>query len=332
MDKIVECVPNISEGRDLEKVKSVVEAIERTGAIVLSSEPEATYNRTVITIVGDPETVVDGAFACVRATTSVIDMAQHQGEHPRMGAADVVPFVPVRGVTMAGCATLARKLARRVGDQIGIPVYLYGEAARKPERANLANVRKGQYEALPEKLTDPEWMPDFGPAKFIAKSGATAIGARQFLIAYNINLDTQDVPLATRIAKTIRESGYKKGDETIPGLFPAVKGMGFALETPTRKLAQVSMNLVDYTVTNMHVVYDKVKELAAAEGVTVTGSEIVGLVPLATIVQSGRHYGGADLDDRAAVAAAIDGLGLSDLAPFDPEKKILEFLIAARHV
>ncbi|MDP8221982.1 MAG: glutamate formimidoyltransferase [Candidatus Lernaella stagnicola] len=330
MNQIVECVPNISEGRDQAKIDSVLEAIKRTGAIVLSAEAEATYNRTVITIVGDPETIVDGAFACIRAATSMIDMQQHQGEHPRMGAADVVPFVPVKGVTMADCARLARKLGRRVGDQIGIPVYLYGEAARRPERTNLAKVRKGQYEGLLEKLSDPEWTPDFGPAKFVPASGATAIGARQFLIAYNVNLATEDVGFANTIAKTLRESGYKKDGERIPGLFQAVKGMGFALEVPGRKLAQVSMNLVNYKVTNMHVVYDKIVELAAEKDVQVTGSEIVGLLPLVALAESGRHYGGADLDDAAAVRAAAEGLGLADLAPFDPDEKVLEYLIAKR--
>jgi glutamate formiminotransferase/formiminotetrahydrofolate cyclodeaminase len=328
MERIVECVPNISEGRDLEKVRVVVDAIKRTGAKVLSFEPEATYNRTVITFVADPETATDGAFACVRAALQVIDMRQHHGEHPRMGAADVVPFVPVRGVTMADCANLARRLGRRVGDQLGVPVYLYGEAARKPDRQNLATVRKGEYEGLPEKLTDRDWAPDFGPAKFVPESGAVIIGARQFLIAYNVNLAAADVPLANRIGKTIRTSGYKKGDQQIPGLFPAVKAMGFALETPQRKLAQVSINLVDYTQTNMHVVYEKIKELAQADGVAVTGSEIVGLVPLEAIAESGRFYAGEAADDRAAVEAAIRGLGLSDLAPFDPDQKVLDFVIA----
>jgi len=327
MSQLVECVPNISEGRDKDKIKTVTEAIARTGATVLSVEPEATYNRTVITLVGDPEAIVDGAFACVRAACSVIDMSSHEGEHPRMGAADVVPFIPVAGVTMADCATLARKLGRRVGDQIGIPVFLYGEAARKSERYNLAEVRRGQYEGLEEKLKDRNWAPDFGPAKFVPESGACIIGARQFLIAYNINLETDDVKLANKIAKTIRTSGYKDGDKRIPGLFPAVKGMGFALETGDRKLAQVSMNLVDFTQTNMHVVYDKVAELAAEMGTKVTGSEIVGLVPKVAIAEAGRHYGGADLDDAAAIEAAIKGLGLADLAPFEADKKVLELLI-----
>lgn len=328
MERIVECVPNVSEGRDPEKIKAIVEAIKRTGATVLSAEPEATYNRTVITFVGEPNTVLDGAFACIRAAVAMIDMRSHTGEHPRMGAADVVPFVPVRGITMADCAMLARKLGRRVGDQIGIPVYLYGEAARKPERADLAVVRKGQYEGLAKKLTERDWAPDFGPARFIPEAGATIIGARQFLIAYNVNLDTEDVAIANRIAKIIRSSGYKKGEETIPGLFPAVKGLGFELQTPNRKLTQVSMNLVDYTKTNMHVVYDKISELAVADGVRVTGSEIVGLLPLAAITEAGRHYGGRDLDDRAATTAAIEGLGLNDLAPFAADEKILEFKIA----
>ena len=328
MEKIIECVPNISEGRDLEKIKTVVEAIKRAGAKVLSFEPEATYHRTVITLVGDPDTVLDGAFACIRSACQVIDMRQHHGEHPRMGAADVVPFVPVRGVTMAECAALARKLGRRVGDQIGIPVYLYGEAARKPEYQNLADVRKGEYEGLAEKLKDRAWAPDFGPAKFVPESGAVIIGARQFLVAYNVNLASDNVPLAGRIGKAIRTSGYKKGDQHVPGLFPAVKAMGFALETGNRKIAQVSMNLVDFTQTNMHTVYEKVKEMAAAEGETITGSEIVGLVPLAALGEAGRFYGGAELDDRAAVELAIQRLGLGDLAPFDPDKKVLEYVIA----
>lgn len=328
MEKIVECVPNISEGRDLEKINLVVEAVRRTGAKVLSFEPEATYNRTVITLVGDPDTVLDGAFACVRAACQFIDMRQHRGEHPRMGAADVVPFVPVRGVTMADCAMLARKLGRRVGDQVGIPVYLYGEAARKPECRNLANIRKGEYEGLAEKLQDRDWAPDFGPAKFIPESGAAIIGARPFLIAYNVNLETADVPLANRIGKAIRTSGTKRGDQQVPGLFPAVKAMGFALAVGDRTIAQVSMNLVDFNQTNLHMVYEKVRELAAAEGARVTGSEIVGLTPLAAIGAAGRYYGGAELDDRAAVAAAIAHLGLGDLAPFDPDKKVLEYVIA----
>ena len=279
MKAIVECVPNISEGRDQSRIDQVVEAIKRTGAKLLSVEPEATYNRTVITMVGDPEVITDGAFATVRAACQVIDMRQHHGEHPRMGAADVVPFVPVRGVTMADCARLARKLGRRVGDQIGIPVYLYGEAARKPERRNLAEVRRGQYEGLAEKLQDRNWAPDFGPARFVPESGACIIGARQFLIAYNINLDAADVEIANNIARVIRASGYRQGDARVPGLYSSVKAMGFALETPDRKIAQVSINLTDFTQTNMHVVYDKVVELAREHGVGVTGSEIVGLVP-----------------------------------------------------
>lgn len=327
MKQLVECVPNISEGKNKEKIDFVAEAIRHTGVKLLSVEPEATYNRTVITFVGSPDLVIDGAFACVRATCSVVDMRIHRGEHPRMGAADVVPFIPVSGVNIARCAQLARKLGCRVGDQIGIPVYLYGEAARKPERRNLAVVRKGQYEGLEDKLKNRDWAPDFGPGKFVPASGACIIGARKFLIAYNINLETDDVGTANKIANIIRTSGYKKGDELVAGLFPAVKGMGFALETEDRKIAQVSMNLVDFTRTNMHVVFDKVSELAVELGTKVTGSEIVGLVPKTAVVQSGRHYGGADLDETAAVSAAIEGLGLSDLVPFQPEKKVLELLI-----
>jgi glutamate formiminotransferase/formiminotetrahydrofolate cyclodeaminase len=329
MDRIVECVPNVSEGRDLEKIKTIADAIRRAGAKVLSVEPEATYNRTVITFVAEPDTAVEGAFACVRAACQLIDMRGHHGEHPRMGAADVVPFVPVRGVSMADCAQFARKLGRRVGDQIGIPVYLYGEAARKPERRDLAAVRKGEYEGLAERLANRNWAPDFGPAKFVPESGASAVGARQFLIAYNVNLATADVALANRIAKAIRTSGHKQGERQIPGLFPAVKAMGFMLQAGTRTLAQVSINLVDFTQTNMHVVFEKVKELAAADGVAVTGSEIVGLTPLAALAQAGRFYGGAGLDDRAAADAAAKGLGLADLASFEVVKKVLEYVIEA---
>ena len=327
MMQLVECVPNVSEGRDPEKIKLITDAIERTGVTLLSVEREATYHRTVITFIGEPELVIDGAFACIRSACTLIDMSQHTGEHPRIGAADVVPFIPVAGVTMKECAQMARKLGRRVGDQIGIPVYLYGEAARKPDRKNLADIRKGEYEGLCAKLEDREWAPDFGPARFIPRSGACIIGARPFLIAYNVNLKTENVDLANQIARTVRTIGYKDGDKKIPGLFPCVKGLGFALKTERRSLAQVSMNLVDYTQCNMPVVYEKIKELAVALGTEVSGSEIVGLVPLAALVEAGRYYGGVAMEDRAAVNLAVEKLGLSDLAPFDPDQKVLQYLI-----
>ena len=339
---IVECVPNFSEGRN----KSVIDQITRAlgaveGAAVLDVDPGQATNRTVVTLVGTPDAVVEAAFQGIKAAALLIDMRTHSGEHPRMGATDVCPFVPISGITMEECAELARRLGQRVGDELGIPVYLYECAASRPERRNLADVRKGEYEALAQKLADPEWKPDFGPAAFNAKSGATVIGARQFLIAYNVNLNTRDRRLANDVAFAVREGGRAKRDADgeivrhpdgnsvkVPGRLKAVKGVGWFIEEYDR--AQISMNLVDYTVSPPHAAFDACEEEARARGLRATGSELVGLIPLEAMLMAGRHYlrrqkRSTGIPERQLVETAIQSLGLREIAPFDPDEKIIEY-------
>jgi glutamate formiminotransferase/formiminotetrahydrofolate cyclodeaminase len=346
MKKIVECVPNFSEGRDLRVVEAITAEITAvTGVKLLGADPDKDYNRTVVTFVGEPQAVVQAAFAATQKAAQLIDMTRHKGEHPRLGATDVVPFVPVSGVTMEECVGLAQEYARRVGEELNIPVYLYEEAASRPERRNLAKVRKGEYEGLPEKLKDPEWKPDYGPASFNAKSGGTIAGARVFLIAYNVNLETNDVEIAQTIAQNIRESGRVLKDDKgqtirdeagkakrIPGTLKAVKAMGVLLEE--HDIAQVSINLVNYEVTPPHVAFEEVRKEGAKLGVEVMGSEIVGLTPLKALLMAARHHLSAkgksvDLPERELVSVANDYLGLSQLQTFDPDQKIIEFQIGA---
>jgi len=347
MKKIVECVPNFSEGRDLQVIEAITAEIGAVeGVKLLGADADKDYNRTVVTFVGQPQAVVEAAFAATRKAAQLIDMTQHKGEHPRFGATDVVPFVPVSGVTMEECVQLANEYGRRVGEELGIPVYLYEEAATRPERRNLAKVRKGEYEGLAEKMKDAQWKPDYGPETFNAKSGATIAGARVFLIAYNVNLDSNEVHSAQIIAQNIRESGRVLKDQKgqtvrdkagkakrVPGTLKAVKGMGVLLEE--HDIAQVSMNLVNYKITPPHVAFEEVKKEGAKLGVGVTGSEIVGVTPLEALLMAARHHLGsqgksADLSERELVAEAVDYLGLSDLQPFDPDQKIIEFQIGAR--
>ena len=346
MKKIVECVPNFSEGRDrqiIEAIAAEITAVE--GVKLLGVDPDKDYNRMVVTFVGEPQAVVQAAFAATQKAGQLIDMAKHKGEHPRLGATDVVPFVPVSGVTMEECVSLAHDYARRVGEQLGIPVYLYEEAATKPERRNLAQVRKGEYEGLPEKLKDPAWKPDYGPTSFNAKSGGTIAGARVFLIAYNVNLDTNDVDVAQAIAQNIRESGRVLKDDKgqtirdelgkakrIPGTLKAVKAMGVLLAE--HDITQVSINLVNYEVTPPHVAFEEVKRQGAKLGAKVTGSEIVGLTPLKALLMAARHHldiqgRSIDLSERELVGVANDYLGLSQLQTFDPDQKVIEFQIGA---
>jgi len=336
MQAIVECVPNFSEGRDLTVIRTIGDAIRTVhGVTLLSAEPDKDYNRTVVTFVGTPQAVCDAAFEATRAAARLIDMRFHKGEHPRIGATDVVPFVPVAGVSMAECVQLARRFGRRVGEELHIPVYLYEEAATRPERRNLATIRKGEYEGLPEKLRDPAWAPDFGPAVMNEKSGATVAGARVFLIAYNVNLNTNDAKIAQEIALRIRESGRVQKDAdgkpvldargqkiTVPGTLKAVKAMGVLLEA--HDIAQVSINLVNFQVTPPHVAFEEVKRQAATLGVRVTGSEIVGLTPRAALLMAGKYYAPEEQDDRKLLTIAIERLGLSQLEPFDPMKKVIE--------
>jgi glutamate formiminotransferase/formiminotetrahydrofolate cyclodeaminase len=336
MQAIVECVPNFSEGRDLTVISTIGDAIRTVhGVTLLSAEPDKDYNRTVVTFVGTPQAVCTAAFEATRAAARLIDMRFHKGEHPRIGATDVVPFVPVAGVTMAECVQLARRFGKRVGEELHIPVYLYEEAATRPERRNLATIRKGEYEGLPEKLRDPAWAPDFGPAVMNEKSGATVAGARVFLIAYNVNLNTNDAKIAQEIALRIRESGRVQKDAdgkpvldargqkiTVPGTLKSVKAMGVLLEA--HDIAQVSINLVNFQVTPPHVAFEEVKRQAATLGVRVTGSEIVGLTPRAALLMAGKYYVPEEQDDRQLLTIAIEKLGLSQLEPFDPMKKVIE--------
>lgn len=340
--KLIECVPNFSEGRDRSIIEAIAAEISRTeGAMLLDVDPGAATHRTVVTFVGPPEAVEEAAFRAIRKAAELIDMRAQRGEHPRIGATDVCPFVPVEGATMEDCVAIARRVGRRVGDELGIPVYLYEAAASSPERRSLAEIRKGEYEGLPEKLRDPRWKPDFGPVEFNPRSGATVIGAREFLIAYNVNLDTRDRTLAQIVAEAIREAGGPARDEhgrivrdetgrTLKraGRFRECRAVGWFIEEYGR--AQVSINLTNYKVTPLHAVFDACCEEAAKLGLRVTGSEIVGLVPLEAILAAGDHYlarqgksSGVPESDR--VHAAALSLGLSDVKPFDPMGKIVEY-------
>jgi len=337
MTRIVECVPNFSEGRDIRIINAIAGAISNVqGVKFLSAEPDKDYNRTVVTFIGHPAAVVEAAFRGTQKASELIDMATHKGEHPRLGATDVVPFVPVSGVTMQDCVKLAHQFGKRVGDELGIPIYLYEEAATTPERRNLSTIRKGEYEGLSQKLEDPQWKPDYGPATFHAKAGATVTGARMFLIAYNVNLNTNETKLANEIALRIRESGRVKKDASgnpvldekkqkvnIPGSLKSVKAMGVMLEA--HHIAQVSINLVNYHVTPPHVAFEEVKKEAAALGIKVSGSEIVGLTPKEALLMAGRFYDVGTKDEGKLLATAIDKLGLSQLEQFDPQKKIIEY-------
>jgi glutamate formiminotransferase/formiminotetrahydrofolate cyclodeaminase len=339
---IVECVPNFSEGRNHAVIDQITRGIQGVeGAILLDVDPGQATNRTVVTFVGEPDAVVEAAFQAIKTASQVIDMRLHSGAHARMGATDVCPFVPVSDVTMEDCAELARRLGKRVGEELEIPVYLYENAASRPERQNLADVRKGEYEGLAAKLKDPEWTPDFGPAAFNPRAGATAIGARPFLIAYNVNLNTRDRRLAHDIALDVREAGRAKRDARgeiirnpdgtavkVSGRLPAVKGVGWFIAEYDR--AQVSMNLVDYDTTPPHVAFDVIEEEAQRRGLRVTGSELVGLIPLEAVLLAGRHYlkkqgRSTGIPERRIVETAIQSLGLREISPFDPDEKIIEY-------
>jgi len=341
MEKIVECVPNFSEGNDQAVISAITGRIGAVdGVTLLGVEPDRDYNRCVVTFVGSPERVVEAAFAGTRAASELIDMRKHKGEHPRLGATDVVPFVPVSGVSTAECVTLANDYGRRVAAELGIPVYLYEEAARAPERRNLSNIRKGEYEGLAEKFRDPAWKPDYGEASFNPASGATVTGARFFLIAYNVNLATNDKQIAHEIALRIRESGRTIKDAAgtstkIPGKLKCVKAMGVHLDR--FDIAQVSINLTNYQVTPPHVAFEEVAREAAELGTSVTGSEIVGLIPKEALLMAGRHYSAADgtgapggtaASEDALIATAVERLGLGSLEPFRTRKKVIEFMIS----
>jgi glutamate formiminotransferase/formiminotetrahydrofolate cyclodeaminase len=340
--RIVECVPNISEGRDqavIEAVSGVIHQVE--GCELLDVDPGAATNRTVITFVGSPEAVLEGAFQLISKAQELIDMSQHSGEHPRFGATDVCPFVPVSGVTMEDCVELAQQLGERIGRELDVPVYLYENAASRPERRNLAHVRSGEYEALEQRLKDPVNAPDFGPAEFRPRFGALAVSAREFLIAYNVNLNSRDKRLPHEVALRIREQGRSKRDENWkivrdekgkpvkqPGRFKHLKGIGWYIDE--FDTGQVSMNLTNFRETSVHAVFDACCEEAETLGTRVTGSEIVGLVPLECMLEAGKHYlrkqnKSAGLPEAEVIEYAIRSLGLRDVTGFDPQEKIIEY-------
>ena len=347
MKQIVECVPNFSEGRNAEVIKQITDEIESVESVrLLNVDPGKATNRTVVTFVGNPESVVEAAFLAVKKASQVIDMSKHKGEHPRFGATDVCPLVPVSGISMEEVAGYARKLAERIGHELQIPVYCYEKAAFKKERRNLADVRSGEYEGLKKKLADLEWKPDFGPAKFNSKTGALAVGARNFLVAYNINLNTTSTRRANAIAFDIRERGRvkRKGDaltgEIIqdekgqpvfePGSLKSVKAIGWYIKE--YDIAQISINLTDITVTPIHIVFDEACKHAEERGVRVTGSELVGLVPLRAMLEAGKYFlkkqqRSSGVSDRELIKIAIKSLGLNDLYEFKPGEKIIEYML-----
>ena len=345
--KIVECVPNFSEGRDLKIIDQITDAIKSVkGAFLLDVDPGADTNRTVVTFVGDPDSAMEAAFQAIKKASQLIDMSKHHGAHPRMGATDVCPFVPVSGVTMDDCVEYAKKVGKRVGEELGIPIYLYEYAASKPEWKNLAEARKGEYEGLAAREGDKYWNPDFGPNKFNAKSGATAISAREFLIAYNINLNSRDKKKAHDLALSIREKGRYKRDANnkilkdkdgkklmIPGLFKNCKAVGWYIDEYNR--AQISINLTNYKITPPHLVLEKVRELAAEKGIQVTGSELVGLLPKEAILMAGKYYlnrlgESAGIPEKMIIETAVQSMGLDDLSSFDADEKVIEYAIAEK--
>ncbi|HEY0139569.1 MAG TPA: glutamate formimidoyltransferase [Thermoanaerobaculia bacterium] len=340
--KIVECVPNISEGRHPEIYHAVANAAASVpGVTLLNVDAGSDTNRTVITFVGEPHAVLEAAFRLVQKGVELIDMGTHKGAHPRIGAVDVVPFIPVANVTMDECVELARKLAERVGNELSVPVFLYEHAASAPHRRNLADVREGEYEGCARKLLDPLWQPDYGPCQFVPKTGAIVIGARKFLVAYNVNLNTLDKRLANRVAFDIRERGRIRRDEHDqpvlddkgepvwdPGLLKSVKAVGWVI--PEFGCAQVSINLTDLEVTPLHVVFDTCEERARERGLRVTGSEIVGLVPRDVLLEAGRHYLAkmgrpTGVPEVHLVQTAIRTLGLSEVKEFDPKERVIEY-------
>lgn len=348
---IIECVPNISEGRDCAKIDAIVAAAAAVdGVRVLDVDPGKATNRTVITFVGEPGPVCEAAFRLVRKAQELIDMRGHHGEHPRFGATDVCPLVPISGITLDELVPYARQLGERIGTELAIPVYLYERAASEEKRRNLANNRAGEYEGLPKKLVDPSWKPDFGPAAFtesVARSGAIAVGARKLLVAYNVNLNTTSTRRANAIAFDIREAGRVKreGDPltgkpvldangapvNIPGKLKCVKGIGWFIEE--YGIAQLSLNLTDIDVTPMHIAFDEACKSAAERGIRVTGSELVGLVPKQALLDAAdfflkRQERSLGIPEREKIKIAVKSLGLDDLAPFDPEKRVIEHLLA----
>lgn len=344
---LVECVPNFSEGRNKGVIKAITDEIEKIdGVTLLDVDPGEATNRTVVTLAGGPEEVIEAAFQSIRKAKELIDMSVHKGAHPRMGATDVCPLVPISGITTEECVELAIKLAKRVGEELKIPTYLYEYAAISPARKSLAEIRKGEYEGLSDKLNDPDWAPDYGPATFDKKAGATVIGVRDFLIAYNANLNTRDKKLATEIALNIREAGRAKRDKDgkiirdrdgkaikTKGRLRCVRAVGWYIDE--YNMAQVSINLTNYKVTSLHSVFEECCKEAEKLGLRVTGSEVVGLIPRDAMIRAGEYYlkrqgKTAGVPEKELVRIAVQSLGLSDVKPFVPLEKVIEYRVQKR--
>ena len=352
MKKLIECVPNFSEGRDTEKINIILDHIKQVDQItVLDVDPGKDTNRTVVTLVGPPEAIAEAAFQGIKIASEVLDMSKHSGTHPRMGATDVCPFIPINGVSEEECVELSKQVGKRVGEELRIPIYLYERSAQDPKRKKLPDIRKGEYEGLTDKLADPEWKPDYGPSKLHIKGGATVIGCRDFLIAYNINLNTRDHRLATDIAFELREAGRSKripnpnsknlldGEIVrhedgkpfkVPGIFKEIKAIGWYVDSFKR--AQISINFNNYKISTIHNVFDEACRLATERGIRVTGSELVGLIPLEAVVMAGTYYLkkqnrsiGVPVND--IIECAIQSLGLNDVAPFIINEKIIDYAV-----
>jgi glutamate formiminotransferase/formiminotetrahydrofolate cyclodeaminase len=347
--KLIECVPNFSEGNDMHLINQITAEIEAVdGVKLIDVDPGKATNRTVVTMVGTPDEVCEAAFRAVKKASELIDMSKHKGAHPRFGATDVCPLIPVSNITMEETVVYAHKLAERIGKELNIPVYCYESAAKESKRKNLANCRSGEYEGLKEKLSNPDWKPDFGPAKFnenVSRTGATAVGARNFLIAYNVNLNTTSTRRANAVAFDLRERGRAKTDSQTnkpvldakgepvfePGLLKSVKAIGWFIEE--FGIAQISMNLTDISVTPLHIAFDKACERAQARGLRVSGSELVGVVPLEAMLEAGKYFlrkqqRSIGVSDKELIKIAVKSMGLDELYPFDPDKKIIEYILA----
>lgn len=343
MQQIIECVPNFSEGNNLEIIKQITNEIEAVAGVrLLNTDPGKATNRTVVTFVGNPDAVIEAAFRAIKKAGQLIDMTKHKGEHPRMGATDVCPLIPVANISMEETAEYANRLAKRVGEELSIPVYLYEAAQPDKSRSNLSIIRAGEYEGFAEKIKKPEWKPDFGPAKFDAQRGATVIGARDFLIAYNVNLNTTSTRRANAIAFDVREAGRVKREGNkivhdtegkpvnIPGTLKSVKAIGWYIEE--YGIAQISMNLTNINVTPLHIAFDEVCKKADARGIRVTGSELVGLVPLKALTDAGEYFlkkqqRSIGVSEKELIKIAVRTMGLDELTPFKPEERIIEYLL-----
>ncbi len=342
--QLVECVPNFSEGRDLNIIKQITDEIEKVdGVRLLDVDPGKATNRTVVTFVGHPKAVIEAAFQAIKKASELIDMSKHSGEHPRMGATDVCPLIPISGITMEETAAYAHELGKRVGESLQIPVFMYEAAATSPDRQNLAIIRAGEYEGMATKLKDPKWHPDYGTNIFNERAGATVIGARDFLVAYNVNLNTTSVRRANSVAFDVRENGRIKTDANgknvldasgepirIPGACKSVKAIGWYIEE--YGIAQISMNLTNINETPLHIAFDACCQSAQGRGLRVTGSELVGLVPKSVLIDAGKHFlkqqkRSVGISEKELIHIAVRTLGLDELSPFDPSKKVIEYLL-----